>query len=155
MDTGEKRTRRAQRTIFNTLDNWGHKTLTQSKKDKGQERKVKRSWPETRMTLGYKYMSEYWLDRTKFIRGCKSVEELRIVSTLVKISLVIRNYFWQRQGIQCEHSENRPQNRTLGYSIRPGDRSRHNVVNNNSLTTITNIGFKPLKSNAPNSERHM
>ena len=36
-----------QRTGFNTLDNWGHKTPTQSKKDKGQERKVKRSWPET------------------------------------------------------------------------------------------------------------
>ena len=25
---------RAQRTGFNTLDNWGHKTPTQSKKDK-------------------------------------------------------------------------------------------------------------------------
>ena len=40
----------AQHTGFNTLDNWGHKTPTQSKKrkrDKGQERKVKGSWPET------------------------------------------------------------------------------------------------------------
>ena len=37
----------AQRTSFNTLNNWGHKTPTQSKKDKGQERKVKESWPET------------------------------------------------------------------------------------------------------------
>ena len=35
-------TRRAQRTSFNTLDNWGHKTPTQSKKDKGQEKKKKR-----------------------------------------------------------------------------------------------------------------
>ena len=31
-DTVGKRTRRAQRTSFNTLDNWGHKTPTQSKK---------------------------------------------------------------------------------------------------------------------------
>ena len=30
----------AHRTSFNTLDNWGHKTPTKSKKDKGQERKV-------------------------------------------------------------------------------------------------------------------
>ena len=36
----------AQRTSFNTLDNWGHKTPTQSKR-KGQERKVKGSRPET------------------------------------------------------------------------------------------------------------
>ena len=28
-------------------ENWGYKTPTQSKKDKGQERKVKGSWPET------------------------------------------------------------------------------------------------------------
>ena len=46
-DTGGKGTLPAQRTSFNTLDNWGHKTPTQSKKDKGQERKVKRSWPKT------------------------------------------------------------------------------------------------------------
>ena len=31
-DTGEKGTLQAQRTSFNTLDNWGHKTPTQSKK---------------------------------------------------------------------------------------------------------------------------
>ena len=46
-DTGGKRTRRARRTSFNTLDNWGHKTPTQSNKNKGQERKVKGPWPET------------------------------------------------------------------------------------------------------------
>ena len=40
-------TRRAQRTIFNTLDNWGHKTPTQSKKRKDKKQKVKGSWPGT------------------------------------------------------------------------------------------------------------
>ena len=39
-DTGRKGTLSAQRTGFNTLDNWGHKTPTHPiKKDKGQERK--------------------------------------------------------------------------------------------------------------------
>ena len=42
-DTGGKGTLPAQRTGFSTLDNWGHKTPTQSKKEKGQERKVKES----------------------------------------------------------------------------------------------------------------
>ena len=51
-DTGGKRTLLAQRTSFNILDNWGHKTPTQKKKkkierEKGQERKVKGSRPET------------------------------------------------------------------------------------------------------------
>ena len=32
-------TRRAQRTTFNTLDNWGHKTPTQSEKDKKERLK--------------------------------------------------------------------------------------------------------------------
>ena len=40
---GEKGTRRAQRTSFNTLDNWGHKTPHPIKTEKGQERKVKGS----------------------------------------------------------------------------------------------------------------
>ena len=47
-DTGGKGTLPAQRTGFNTLDNWGHTIPTQSKKEKGrQESKVKRSWPWT------------------------------------------------------------------------------------------------------------
>ena len=96
-----------------------------------------------------------WLDRTKFIRRCKSVEELRIVSILVKIALVIRNYFRQRLGLQCEHNENRPQNRTLGYSIHKGARNRRYAINNNRLTAIMDIGCKPPKSNAPNSESHL
>ena len=37
----------AQRTSFNTLDNWGHKTPTQSKKRKDRKEKVKGTWPET------------------------------------------------------------------------------------------------------------
>ena len=42
-----KETRRAQRTSFNTLDNWGHKTPTQSKKRKDRKEKIKGSWPGT------------------------------------------------------------------------------------------------------------
>ena len=34
-------------TIFNTLNNWGHKTSTQSKRLKDRKEKVKGSWPET------------------------------------------------------------------------------------------------------------
>ena len=40
-------TLQAQRTSFNTLDNWGHNTPTQSKRRKDRKEKVKRSWPET------------------------------------------------------------------------------------------------------------
>ena len=39
-DTGGKRTRWARRTSFNTLDNWGHETPTQSKKRKDKKEKV-------------------------------------------------------------------------------------------------------------------
>ena len=46
-DTGGKGTLPAQRTGFNTLDNWGHKTPTQSKRKRDRKEKVKRSWPET------------------------------------------------------------------------------------------------------------
>ena len=38
-----KRTRWAQRASFNTLDNWGHKTPTQSKRKKERNEKVKGS----------------------------------------------------------------------------------------------------------------
>ena len=40
----------AQRTGFNILDNWGHKTPTQSKKkkdDDNRKEKIKGSWPGT------------------------------------------------------------------------------------------------------------
>ena len=37
----------AQRTCFNTLDNWGHKTPTQSKRIKDRKEKIKGSWPGT------------------------------------------------------------------------------------------------------------
>ena len=39
-DTVGKRTRRAQRTSFNTLDNRGHKTPIQSKKEKDRKEKI-------------------------------------------------------------------------------------------------------------------
>ena len=42
-DTGGKRMRWAQCTSFNTLDNWGHKTPTQSKRKKDKKEQVKGS----------------------------------------------------------------------------------------------------------------
>jgi len=46
--TGGKGTLLAQHTSFNTLDNWGHKIPTQSKKRKDHRKeKVKGSWPWT------------------------------------------------------------------------------------------------------------
>ena len=45
-DTGEKRTRRAQRTSFNPLDNWGHKTPTQSKRKRTGKKGLKGHDPE-------------------------------------------------------------------------------------------------------------
>ena len=35
----------AQCTSFNTLDNWGHKTPTQSNRKRNKKEKVKGSWP--------------------------------------------------------------------------------------------------------------
>jgi len=40
-------TLQAQRTSFNTLDNWGHKTPTQSKRIKDRKERIKGSWPGT------------------------------------------------------------------------------------------------------------
>ena len=37
----------AQRTGLNTLDNWGHKTPTQSKRIKDRKETIKGSWPGT------------------------------------------------------------------------------------------------------------
>ena len=46
-DTGGKGTLPAQHTTFNTLDNWGHNTPTQSKRIKDRKEKIKGSWPGT------------------------------------------------------------------------------------------------------------
>ena len=44
----------AQRTGFNTLDNWGHKTPTQSKRKKTEKKRLKGHGPEhVYNTLGY------------------------------------------------------------------------------------------------------
>ena len=51
-DTGGKGKLLGQRTSFNTLDNWGHKTPIQPKKRKDDRKeKVKGSWPWTHTTL--------------------------------------------------------------------------------------------------------
>ena len=53
-----KRDAAGQRTGFNTLDNWGHKTPTQSKRIKNRKEKIKGSWPPEHVynTLGYMYI---------------------------------------------------------------------------------------------------
>ena len=56
-DTGGKGTLRAQRTGFNTLDNWGHKTPTQSKRKRNGKERVKGSWPET--SIQYTWLHIY------------------------------------------------------------------------------------------------
>ena len=45
-DTGGKRTLQAQRTNFNTLDNWGHKTPTQSKRKRTGKKRLKGHSPK-------------------------------------------------------------------------------------------------------------
>ena len=53
-DTGGKGTLPAQRTGFNTLDNWGHKTPTQSKRKRTGKKRLKGHGPEhVYNTLGY------------------------------------------------------------------------------------------------------
>ena len=53
-DTGGKGTLPTQRTGFNTLDNWGHKTPTLSKRIKDRKVKLKGHGPEhVYSTLGY------------------------------------------------------------------------------------------------------
>ena len=78
-DTGGKRTRRAQRTSFNTLDNWGHKTPTQSKKRKDKTEEVKGSWPETYTIHSVTYIyvfSNFFMDRVACIASSKSDNDL-------------------------------------------------------------------------------
>ena len=53
-DTGGKGTLPAQRTGFNTLDNMGHKTPTQSKRKRTENKRLKGHGPEhVYNTLGY------------------------------------------------------------------------------------------------------
>ena len=53
-DTGGKGTLRAQRTSFNTLDNWGHETPTQSKRKRTGRKGLKGHGPKhVYNTLGY------------------------------------------------------------------------------------------------------
>ena len=57
-DTGGKGTLLAQRSSFKTLDNWGHKTPTQSKrKSTGKKRLKGHGLEYVYSTLGYIYIS--------------------------------------------------------------------------------------------------
>ena len=58
-DTGGKRELPTQPTSFNTLDNWGHKTPTQSKRKRNWKEKVKGSWPET--CIQYTQLQQYFI----------------------------------------------------------------------------------------------
>ena len=67
-DTGVEGMLPAQRTSFNTLDNRGHKTPTQSKKRKDDRKeKVKQSWPWTHTmhsvtSILAKNCSDWWCE---------------------------------------------------------------------------------------------
>ena len=59
-DTGVKGTLLAQRSSFNTLDNWGHKTPTLSKrKSTGKKRLKGHGLEHVYNTLGYIYIYQY------------------------------------------------------------------------------------------------
>ena len=60
----------------------------------------------------------------------------------VKVATMSRNYIRQRLGVQRE--QDRSQNGTLEYSVHKGAWSRHNAINNNRLTTITEVRCKQL-----------
>ena len=62
-DTGGKGTLPAQHTTFNTLDNWGHKTPTQSKRKRTGKKRLYGHGPKhVYNTLGYikKIPSRFW-----------------------------------------------------------------------------------------------
>ena len=62
---------RAQRTSFNTLDNWGHKIPTQSKERKDDRKeKVKGPWPWTHTIHSVRYISQ--VARFRFMQVGKS-----------------------------------------------------------------------------------
>ena len=67
---------RAQRTSFNTLDNWGHRTPTQSKKKKDRKERLKGHSPKhiqyTRLHL---YFSVYKI-KSGIYSAKQSVKEL-------------------------------------------------------------------------------
>ena len=72
----------AQRTSFNTLDNWGHKTPTQSKR-KGQERKVKGSQPETHKYINtHKYTRLHMHQKKKKITHALKEKKKDLVNTV-------------------------------------------------------------------------
>ena len=88
----------------------------------------------------------------KFIRWC-TLRKLRIIGILVKVATVSRNFIRQRLGVQRE--QNRSQNGPLGYSLDKGAWRRHNAINNNRLTTITEVRSKPPKSSVLDSKGHL
>ena len=58
----------AQHTSFNTLNNWGHKTPTQSKSKRNQKEKFKGSWPETHT------IHSVTIKQKKFCKGSNSIK---------------------------------------------------------------------------------
>ena len=101
---------RAQRTSFNTLDNWGHKTPTQSKKDKGQERKVKGSWPETCIQYTWLHILYIYIERERETESERQTERdgempVKVLTASsprdekdkIKDIVLIRKYAWKTE----------------------------------------------------------
>ena len=70
---GEKGHLPTQRTGFNTLDNWGHKTPTQSKRKSNQKEKIKGSWPGT--CIQYTRLHIWFICVCRWLRECVCVCE--------------------------------------------------------------------------------
>ena len=74
-DTGGKGTLPAQRTGFNTLDNWGHKAPTQSKRKRAGKKRLKGHGPEhVYNTLGYTFITYFRASLSKYL---KFIRQLR------------------------------------------------------------------------------
>jgi len=83
----ELRTRRAQCTSFKTLDNWGHKTPTQSKKIKDKKERLKGHGPKhrqyTRLQLYLVYACEKYLQYPRIIHaGTDTVNRISLYGSI-------------------------------------------------------------------------
>ena len=111
-DTGGKGTLPAQRTSFNTLDNWGHKTPTQSKKRKDDRKeKVKGSWSWTHNALGYKQRRKKVRKKEKIISASITTKFRCSGEAAIseKSSAECEFLFWCRHHLHTlEHAETRP-----------------------------------------------
>ena len=87
LDSHSSWTMKPQRTSFNTLYNWGHKTPTQSKRRKDRKEKIKESWPRIHtihsVTQGYLNMNKLKVFKSCFFPKNYSLLHKNISYTLL------------------------------------------------------------------------